>query len=436
MADYPFELRVHKLKDESLVAEIIVTDGIVDITHKVTEVIKPFLERYAFVIIQLGKSSALDYSVENTLKSLPDAERIVIIAEKDAQIRFELGNLIRFCRLESALNVIDGNFAVIRAVKNMSASPILNQANFRVLKALKDPNMNFERLEKILLDEEEVAQSIINCANATKSEGIRAFATIKAVLSYYGLEGVRLILLEEIFKIFEKLFIQQSKSKIMHLKHSVFLMDKIADMLGTEKRNVRKYRVAGLYHDIGWLLLHHMFAKYYDQVWKLMAPIEEDEYANDGHASPKSLTVSQAEMQVFRITHQEVGELIAHEIGIPSYLIPAIAYHHNPDVYPNDIILQATVVANGFLNCEVDQVASYTPFETRFDVLNAEYRRILESKNDKGAYSIADLNNIDEDGNIIISDKFTLQSVSSSLKAAYEASVTHHNRLEFTKQNQ
>jgi putative nucleotidyltransferase with HDIG domain len=433
MADYPFELKVHKLKDESLVAEIVVTEGIVDITHKVTEVIKPFLERYAFVIIQLGKSSALDYSVENTLKSLEHSDRVIIIAEKDAQVRFELGNLIRFCRIESALHVINGNFSVIKAVKNMSTSPILNQSNFRILKALKDPNMNFERLENILLGEEEVAQSIIDCANATKSEGVRSFATIKAVLSYYGLEGIRLILLEDIFKIFEKLFAQQAKTKIMHMKHSVFIMDKIADMLGTEMRNVRKYRVAGLYHDIGWLLLHHMFAQHYDQVWKLMAPVDEND--EDAEVDQKSLAINEAEMKVFRITHQEVGELIAHEIGIPSYLIPAIAYHHNPDVYPNDIILQATVVANGFLNCEVDEMASYTPFENRFAVLNAEHKRLLEAKKDKGAYSIADLNNIDEDGNIIISDKFTLQSVSSNLRMAYDNSVKHHNRLEATKQS-
>ncbi|MDD3001274.1 MAG: HDOD domain-containing protein [Candidatus Riflebacteria bacterium] len=414
MPDYPFQLRVHKLKDETLAAEII-TDGVIDLTHQVVDILEPFLERYAFVFLHLGKTSALDYTLEKTFKTLKNVDKLVVIAEKDLQIRFNLDMILRFCRLESALKVVDGNMGVARAVKKVGSLPVMNQSVFRLLKILKDPGVTFERLEKILNNEESIAESVVECANNTKAESERSFTGIKSVLSYQGLEGVRLILLELAFRIFEIIFANQGKDKLLHLKYSAFLMGRMANMVGLEKRAIRKMRIAGLYHDVGWLLMHHMFATDYPRVFGLMA---------------NGKTVYEAELEIFGITHQEIGEMIAHEIGLPDYLIPAVACHHTPDIYPKDLILNAMVVTNGFLNSIVERVVAYTPFEGRFSVLNDEYKRIIIEKGDKRNHSIADLNKIDDNGNVIISDIFDLPTVVKNLKEEYGIAEKTFRRAE------
>ena len=407
MPEYPFQLRVHKLKDETLAAEII-TDGVIDLSHQVVDILEPFLERYAFVFLHLGKASALDYTLEKTFKTLKNLDKLIIVAEKDLQIRFDLDMILRFCRLESALLVVDGNMPVARAVKKVGSLPVMNQSVFRILKILKDPGVTFERLEKILNNEEAIAESVVECANNTKAESERSFTGIKSVLSYQGLEGVRLILLELAFKIFEIIFANQGKDKLLHLKYSAYLMGRMANLVGLEKRAIRKMRIAGLYHDVGWLLMHHMFATDYPKVFGLMA---------------KGKRVNEAEFEIFGLTHQEIGEMIAHEIGLPDYLIPSVACHHTPDIYPKDVVLNAMVVCNGFLNSHIERVAAYTPFENRFSVLNDEYRRLIIEKGDVRNHSIADLNKIDEKGNLIISDKFDLPGVIKNLKEEYQVAV-------------
>lgn len=391
MADYPFKLKIHKLKDGTLAAEVI-AEGVIDISHRLIEVMNTFLARYAFVIINLGQNSALSYNIEKTFKFLKNKNKLIIIAEKDKQLGFYTEGITRFSKVESALKIIDGNYSVLQTILNFGELPIFNQSVFRILKILADPLVAFERLEKILRNEDKIARELINCANTMKTEvdGERVYTDVKSILSYQGLEGIRLLLLEDAFKLFEQMFALQSSDKITHMRYCMYLTGRVGMMLGEDKRTVRKMRVAGLFHDLGALFIRHIFSVQYSQVNELIL---------------QGADVISAEQKILGITHQEIGEIMGYVIGLPDYIVSSIAHHHKNDVLKDDLFLSTTISCNGYLNSEIEGQSNITPYDERLKVLDKEYIKITTEKhlNGTGKKTIFDL---DRDEN----DKFEIVS--------------------------
>lgn len=385
MSDYPFKLKIHKLKNEALVAEI-QAEGVIDISHKLIEVINTFLSRYAFVIINLGNSAALSYNIEKTFNHLQNKDKLIVIAEKDKQLGFYIDGIMRFSNIDTALKVIDGNFGVVQVIHKVSELPMLNQSVFRVLKILCDPMVTFDRLETILKNEDKIAKELIECANTMKTEadGDRVYSDVKSILSYQGLEGVRLLLLEDAFKMFEQIFKHQSSDKLYHMRYCMGLTGKVAILLGIDKRSVRKMRLAGLYHDLGSLLIRHIFAAQYSKVNELVAEGKD---------------IVAAEEEVLRISHQEVGEMMGYALGLPDYIVSSISHHHKEKFNPEDIYLSVTMVCNGFLNAEIEKRDKFTPYDDRIEFLNGEYKKLIADKSNENAKrTIADLEAVGSQG--------------------------------------
>jgi HD-like signal output (HDOD) protein len=82
------------------------------------------------------------------------------------------------------------------------------------------------------------------------------------------------------------------------------------------ERVVRESALAGLFHDIGRLMLASQLPGPYKEVFALMR-IE-------------SLSAADAERRVLGASHAEVGGYLLGLWGLPDALVEAVAWHHNP----------------------------------------------------------------------------------------------------------
>ncbi len=76
--------------------------------------------------------------------------------------------------------------------------------------------------------------------------------------------------------------------------------------------------LAGLLHDIGYLVLAYLDTKRSDELHAKLAEPQEDQ-------SPL-----QIEQQLLGITHNELSSLLAENWGLPDEIIAALRYHHEP----------------------------------------------------------------------------------------------------------
>ncbi len=76
--------------------------------------------------------------------------------------------------------------------------------------------------------------------------------------------------------------------------------------------------LAGLLHDIGYLVLAYLDTKRSDELHTRMA------------ANPNR-PILELELELLNITHSELGAQLGHNWGLPRGIITALRYHHTPD---------------------------------------------------------------------------------------------------------
>ena len=54
-------------------------------------------------------------------------------------------------------------------------------------------------------------------------------------------------------------------------------------------------------------------------------------------------------------------------MNIPEYLLPAIGHHHDSAAPEDDLLLLSVMIANGYMNSQIEQV-SFTPYEHYLEV--------------------------------------------------------------------
>ncbi len=126
--------------------------------------------------------------------------------------------------------------------------------------------------------------------------------------------------------------------------------------------------IAGILHDLG----------------KLVLAVElREEYAlllKDDKTSRVSL--SDAEREIFRVSHAEIGAYVLGIWGLPYPIVEAVAYHHSPSSIAQEgrNLLEAVFVAN----CLFYETAGKNPEKVKF--YSNQLQAYLEAMNCKEFY--------------------------------------------------
>ena len=211
----------------------------------------------------------------------------------------------------------------------------------RVLSMLENENIDIRDITKVIETDVSLTLKLLRVANSPLYAVRTEISTILQAILTLGLNRVTNIVLG--VSIFSKFLLSSQH-------HAAKLMEKfwwhssctgiVAKALAKKiNKNFRENEfIGGLIHDIGKLAMFQFDASNYT---KVVTMITED-----------SIIDTEAEKNIFGVSHNEVGKEIAKLWKIPSELTNIIEYHNSPNVPPvhEDLI---SVVRLADLFCEI-----------------------------------------------------------------------------------
>ncbi|MBU1107715.1 MAG: HDOD domain-containing protein [Candidatus Riflebacteria bacterium] len=372
---YPFQIRNH---GENVI-EIIVGD-VVKPEHKITEALHILLKKFEFVILSLKPTASLHPSFAESMAELSAAGKLLVVACEDEQIQVDLHQARKFADLKGAQHRVEGERNVSKILKHISSlAPLQSSAN-KLMHMLRNPDVKFEDIEEVTRKDPKLVMRMLKIANSAFFMRRMPFEDLKAVVTFLGIDGIRQIILHETFEGFAQVFANQ-RDKLAHMRRCAHLAAYIGKLLGGDQSFISKISSAGMLHDLGALALCFYDSKEYSRVTMKIR--------NDRK------TVCEAELEVFGIDHQELGQLLAPKMGMPDYLGPVMGRHHDRTVPVDNHLLIAVMIANGYLNQQIERL-SFTPYEQYLSVFNEERRKrkstaSLSKKSSGGETKIAEI---------------------------------------------
>jgi len=113
---------------------------------------------------------------------------------------------------------------------------------------------------------------------------------------------------------------------------------RLAKAIGLDQRQADEALMAGMMHDIGQLVCLIHLREELQQVLEA--------------TRQKRLALYRAEIEIMGVSHADIGAHLLSLWGLPTAIVEAVAFHHNPadHVYPNPSALTAVHLANAFMH--------------------------------------------------------------------------------------
>ncbi len=359
---FPFQLKLYQNK----LPEVIVKETIVA-GHKVLPSLQTLMLKFPVVLLELQYPGKLKADTKDFFQNLETPEKLIVIIENSNQVEFDMSPIPVLPNIQSALLRLKHKPGIEAAINQISAFREMHSPVFEYLEFLKDETLDFQNLVDELQKNSILSNRILTICNSMERAISNPFDSLARAVSFVGIEGVRQILIEEAFSILTSIFRNQ-RDKLCHLRRASTLAGMLGNLYGTNPHIFWRMRSAALMHDIGSLAM-----AYYN-------PSEAERCYNISRA--KKITVCDAENIFLGYNHQEAGLLMAKIMHLPEYLYPAITKHHYNQVDPEDILLHATIIANGFINHESEDIG-YNDYEDSIDCLEESKQVADKEKQDK-----------------------------------------------------
>ncbi|WP_163808759.1 response regulator [Pseudodesulfovibrio sp. JC047] len=239
----------------------------------------------------------------------------------------EAGYLID--RIESALRsqAILTNNKMIQLVTRIEALPVIPEVFEEAEAELRKDEPSIEVIATTIARDVGLVAEIIKLINSPYFGLPTQVDSVEKAITLLGLDTIRaLIFSTHLFTVYEEKTLPTFSLSLLW-EHS-FRVSNIARLIATHEAASRhvitQCRMAGLLHDVGKLVMASAFSKKYTE-------------ALDQVASHPETTISQAEQDLFEITHAEVGAYLMGLWGMSSDVVHAIGYHHRFNEIDNDV---------------------------------------------------------------------------------------------------
>ncbi len=347
----PFQLKKHA--DDIL--EIIVNEPITP-EHKAFAVLQAMAQKFQYVIFTLSERASLHPSLEPLFPEIQLLGSLLIVATDPVQIPFVLHGVRVFADVNAVRTRIRNDRQIETVVGRIVKLPAFSGSVSEILRMLLNPEVTFEQIEEVTNKDLKLVSRMLKIANNSALGSRMKIEDLKTVVKFLGIEGIRQILIQDTFNIFAREFSRIS-DKLAHMRRCAALSAHVGKLIGADLALIGKIKAAGLMHDIGALALsYHGAAEYIGVQRRLRA---------------ERVAVCEAEKDAFGFDHQEIGERLARELSLPAYITNTAGNHHNVDFAGHDLISMSVMVANGFLNEQIEQICS-TDYEKFMPALSEE----------------------------------------------------------------
>lgn len=222
---------------------------------------------------------------------------------------FELKkNITRILDFEDVLT----NNKLLELINNLDSLPVLPKL-YQDLKALIDKDASIEEVGKLVEIDQAISSKVLRLANSA-FYGRKTGSISEAIMSI-GLNNLKnMVLASSIFEgskedmeSLDKMWTHSiNTNKLTLLIYEKLLHKKIPTIYGS----------AGLLHDIGKVILHIFYNDSYKEIINK---------ADDGENNLINM-----ELDVYNVTHQDIGAYLLNWWELPHAYVEAAMYHHRP----------------------------------------------------------------------------------------------------------
>lgn len=241
----------------------------------------------------------------------------------------------RACGLQEILNYD----TIRRTVGEIDKLPSLPQVYTELTKVLVNPNAGADDVAVIISKDPAMSAKILQLVNSSFFARATRVTSVGEAVMHMGFEMVKTLALSvEIFK-------SQADGKLCegfslealqrHSLHSAA----IAAKLLPERRLSELAFMAAMLHDIGKLIMASRLPDKLKAAMKL--------------AKDSEISLHQAEMELYGVSHAEIGAYLLGLWGLPYAIVEAVANHHDPMRVPQRKgfgVLSAVYIANCLSN--------------------------------------------------------------------------------------
>jgi putative nucleotidyltransferase with HDIG domain len=196
-------------------------------------------------------------------------------------------------------------------VENIDTLPTIPGALKKLLKVLENQKVSLNEIGNFISSDPVLTTKVLKMVNSPIYGFPGRISSVSQAVILLGLNVVKGLLLG--VSVFE--LMQKSMAGLW--EHSMGCA--IAARLIAKKKGLKEpeeVSVAGLLHDIGKVVLILQFHEHYEYATK--------------EAEDKGIIISEAEKNIFSITHADVGTWMTQKWRFPGNLIDVIRYHHKP----------------------------------------------------------------------------------------------------------
>jgi len=327
--------------------------------HPAVVALASLARKFRHILFTLEPGASLDAIVLPKLIEVSGLTDLRIVTSDPTALPYEKAGLSIFSTPEEAISRIRCDAKLKQITSKMDSVPQLHSQAFEMLQKLNDPNTSFGDLETMISNDPGLSAQILKSANSAFFMRHTKVETLGAAMAYLGIEGLKQLLMFNVFKGLSGLAGAQ-KEVMDHGRACGHLASFLAEKAKVPKPILGKIRLAGLLHDVGSLAMAFVFPAEFQHTRELV------------HTQGKR--TYEAELEVFGIEHQQVGQALATRWSFPDYLVRVIGDHHHLRDPRWDQIAGPVFCANGYLN----QVIENIPFTVYYQKLRGFFAQLDE----------------------------------------------------------
>ena len=255
-----------------------------------------------------------DMDNEGMLRSSTPAHQFIL---RDSAVELFKNAIARTIALRRLL----AKESLQRMVLQIRTLPGVPDLYLRLAQAMNSPNDSLSTVGKLIERDPAMSARILRVVNSAYFSLQHRVSNPGHAVCLLGIEFVRsIILLNDVLAQFDRIKALIPEFSMEGFQRHSMAVSGLARALAKQQhlpeKAIEDISTAGLLHDLGQLVLVQSFPREYKEVLRV--------------AASEPMTITQAELTVFDVTHAEIGAYLLGMWGLADPIVEACAFHHTP----------------------------------------------------------------------------------------------------------